>query len=107
MAPKAAPSAEGEAAQHREEWDNSSLPPTPGAGSAGPDAPQGLWLALWAARAHCWLRFSHNPLIPVSGVAFLSLVLQSVHMSRAATSEVQNPVLARVKLHADDDCPAL
>ena len=75
----------------------------------------GLWypraqLALWAVRAHCWLAFNlqlgRTPRSLSVGLIFSVLVL-SLYMLRAAPSQVQNPALALVKLHAVGDCPAL
>jgi len=46
-----------------------------------------------------------NTQIPFHVATPQPLVPQSVQMSRAAVSQVQNPALALLKLHVGDNCP--
>ena len=89
MAPKAAPSAGSEAAQHRAEWDNPSSRP---AGSAGLDAPHGTVGPLGCQGtllAQIQLSISQSPLITFRGATLQPFVPQSVHRSRVVLSQVQ------------------
>lgn len=57
-----------------------------------------VWLALMAARAHCWLLFNLLSTTIPTIAALHSLILLSAYISWVASSQVQN--LALVKLHA-------
>lgn len=72
--------------------------------------PPRIHLALLAARAmltHVELASDQDHQAPFHGTALPHFTLQSVHTSRVASSHVENPALACVKLHMVGGCPAL
>lgn len=74
-----------------------------------PDAPQDTFCPL-AARAlwtHVELAVDQDPQVPYHGTTLPHPILQSVHTSRVALSQVKNPALAFVKLRMVGSCPAL
>lgn len=65
-------------------------------------------LALLAYRAlltHAQPAIDQDPHVPFHGAALQSLVPQSIHISRFAPSQAQNPAPPLVKLHTVGSCP--
>ena len=100
-----APSAGDEAAQLREEWDNPSPYPVAVLGLVHPRGQ----LALWAARARCWLMFdlpeTRTPRSPSMGL-FSSFSSPRLNICRFASTQVQNLAISLAKLHAVGYFPA-
>ena len=105
--PKPAPRAQGEATQHREEWDNTFPYPVAVLGLMHPRVQLALWAAKGTLLTQVQLAANHNPQLPFCGAAFLPLILQSIHKARAASPQMQNPAFALVHLHMVGDCLAL
>lgn len=57
--------------------------------------------------AHIQLAINQNPQVPFHRAVLQPLISQDVVISKTASSQVQNPRLALIKLHIVSDCPAL
>lgn len=96
MLSKSAPSAGGEAAQHRAEWDN----PLPSLLAVLGLVHHRVQLVLWAALlVQVQLAVSQNTYTSYLWVSLQSPTPQSVHISRAGQSQDENLAFAFIKIY--------